>query len=172
MNHQDKGLIALHGRPLVGHVINSLEDQVDDFVISANRNFDQYRQFSAHVIPDATEQNGPLSGIAAALPACKHNLILVVPCDMPFLPNDLADLLLANLNDHKIAVAETQNHLQLVFLMHRSLLSSVQHHLASGHFKILQWVQSCSPAIVSFSNTDAFKNLNSSSDITLAENSG
>ncbi|MDH5710399.1 MAG: molybdenum cofactor guanylyltransferase [Gammaproteobacteria bacterium] len=170
MNHHDKGLVAFKGQPLVSHVISSLKHQIDDFVISANRNFDQYRQFSPHVIPDATEQNGPMSGIAAALPTCKHDLILVVPCDMPYLPNDLVTLLLTNLNNHKMAVAETQNHLQPVFLMHRSLLSGVQHHLASGHFKLLQWIQSCSPAIISFSNADAFKNLNHASDIDQAQN--
>ena len=38
MNGNDKGLIDFNGQPLIAHVINALQNQIDDFVISANRN--------------------------------------------------------------------------------------------------------------------------------------
>ena len=166
MNHSDKGLILFKGRPLVEHIISALEGQVDDFVISANRNIDTYRQLSSTVIADVGDKNGPLSGIAAALPACQHELVLVVPCDMPNLPTDLVEILSANLGEADLSIIEVHNRTQLVFLMRKSLLASVQHQLLSSQYKLMHWVKSCSPAIVDCSNSaEAFLNINSLQDI-------
>ena len=166
MNHADKGLVKFKGRPLIEHVINALQNQVDDFVISANRNLDSYQQFASTVIPDNDEKNGPLSGIAAALPACKHEWVLVVPCDMPYLPDDLVRTLLSGSANSDIAIIEVKHRLQLVFLMNKSLLASVQEHLLSGKHKLMQWVESCSPAIVDCSDAaDAFRNINSAEEL-------
>jgi len=52
VDYSDKGLINFHNKPLVAHVIASIEGQVDDIVISANRNTDQYKLFSLTVISD------------------------------------------------------------------------------------------------------------------------
>ena len=166
MNGEDKGLIDFNGQPLISHVINALQNQVDDFVISANRNIELYQQFSTNVIPDDSEMRGPLSGIAAALPSCKHEWVLIIPCDMPHLPNDLVDKLVAEIDHSEIVIIEVLQRFQLVFLMNKSLLTSVQEHLASGKHKLMQWVTSCSPAIVDYSNSvQAFRNINSVHDL-------
>lgn len=166
VNHADKGLVEFNGKPLVTHVIDALKNQVDDIVISANRNLDLYQQFSPMVIPDDTEKHGPLSGIAAALPACKHDQVLIVPCDMPYLPTSLITTLLADFENSDITIVEVQGRLQLVFLMRQSLLTSVHEHLSSGKYKLMQWVKSCSHSIVDCSDSsDAFKNMNSSHEL-------
>lgn len=166
VNCADKGLIQFNGQSLIEHVITALQNQVDDIVISANRNLEQYKQFSPTVIPDATGNHGPLSGIAAALPACKHELVLVVPCDMPYLPNNLLTRLLADFERHDIAIAEINDRLQLVFLMRKSLLNSVQDHVSSRKYKLMQWVKSCSHSILNFNEMpDSFKNMNSAQQL-------
>ncbi|MDH5389045.1 MAG: molybdenum cofactor guanylyltransferase [Gammaproteobacteria bacterium] len=166
MNGNDKGLIEFNSKPLIAHVINSLQNQVDDFVISANRNVEHYQQFSPDVIPDGCEKHGPLSGIAAALSTCKHEQVLVIPCDMPFLPYDLVKTLITNFEHSDIAIVEVQERLQLVFLMKKSLLTSVQDHLTSGKHKLMQWVGDCSHTTVDFTaSADAFRNINSIQDI-------
>lgn len=162
MNHVDKGLVQFNSLPLIEHVINALQNQVDDFVISANRNFEQYQLFSSTVIPDNDEKHGPLSGIAAALPACKHEQVLVVPCDMPYLPNNLLSTLLTNFKHSNIAIIEVHERQQLVFLMNKSLLPSLQEHLSSGQYKLMQWIKAHSPTIVNCNDmANAFKNINS-----------
>ncbi|MCK5002756.1 MAG: molybdenum cofactor guanylyltransferase [Gammaproteobacteria bacterium] len=162
VGHADKGLIQFNGQSLIAHVITALQNQVDDIVISANRNLEQYKQFSPIVIPDVSGNHGPLSGIAAALPACIHELVLVVPCDMPYLPDNLLTRLLANVEQHDIAIVEIKDRLQLVFLMRKSLLNSAQNHVSSKKYKLMQWVLSCSHTIVNFNETaDSFKNMNS-----------
>ena len=166
MNGKDKGLVDFNGQPLIAHVINALQSQVDDFVISANRNIEHYQQYSSNVIPDDSEKHGPLSGIAAALSACKHERVLVIPCDMPFLPNDLVKTLIASFEHSDIAIVEVQQRFQLVFLMNKSLLTSAQEHLTSGKHKLMQWVGDCSHTIVDFTaSADAFRNINSIQDL-------
>jgi len=166
MNHVDKGLVQFNSLPLIGHVINALQNQVDDFVISANRNFEQYQQFSSTVIPDNGEKHGPLSGIAAALPACKHEHILIVPCDMPYLPGNLLSTLLNNFKHSNIAIIEVHKRQQLVFLMHKSLLPSLREHLSTGQYKLMQWIKTHSPTIVNCNDmAHAFKNINSTHEL-------
>lgn len=166
MNGNDKGLIDFNGQPLIAHVINALQNQVDDFVISANRNIEHYQQYSPNVIPDKSERHGPLSGIAAALPNCKHEQVLVAPCDMPYLPNDLVEKLVTNFEHTDVAIAEVLKRFQLVFVMNRSLLTSIQEHLASDKHKLMQWVGDCSHTTIDFTaSADAFRNINSIQDI-------
>ena len=49
----DKGLITYNDKPLIEHVIDAVSFQVDDIVISANRNIENYQKYSeigrAHV---------------------------------------------------------------------------------------------------------------------------
>ncbi len=166
MNHADKGLVKFKGQPLIQHVINALKNQVDNFVISANRNIDTYQQFASTVIPDNDEKNGPLSGIASALAACQHDQVLVVPCDMPFLPDNLVSTLLTGFEHNDIAIVEIYQRLQLVMLLKKSLLGSVQAHLSSGNHKLIQWVETRSPAIINCNDTAAaFRNINSIDDL-------
>ncbi|MDA3869749.1 MAG: molybdenum cofactor guanylyltransferase [Gammaproteobacteria bacterium] len=165
-HHADKGLVEFDGQPLIAHVMAALKHQVDDVVISANRNFERYRAFSPSVVPDVNEKHGPLSGIVAALPICRHEQVLVVPCDMPFLPDDLLARLLAGYAQHDISIVEVQGRLQLVLLMRKSRLASVQDRLVAGDYRLMQWVKACSPAIVHFDDrAAAFKNINDAHEL-------
>lgn len=167
-NNQDKGLIKLDGAPFVEHVINCVSNQVDDIVISANRNRQAYSEYSSTVVEDHTsEYHGPLSGICAALPLCRHEWVLVVPCDMPYLPDDLTSRLASALDDKQIAVVQANDRMQLVFLMHHSLLPSIETSLDLGHYKTLQWLQSHKHVVVEFrDNHRTFANINSDAELS------
>ena len=52
MNHANKGLKTYRNNPLVSYVINSIASQVDDIVISANRDIEVYQQYGYPVIAD------------------------------------------------------------------------------------------------------------------------
>ena len=45
MGSVDKGLVLLHGRPMVQHVLERLAPQVDDILINANQHADEYAAF-------------------------------------------------------------------------------------------------------------------------------
>jgi molybdopterin-guanine dinucleotide biosynthesis protein A len=163
----DKGLLPYEikngkNKPLVEHVIDAVKNQVDDIAISANRNIEAYKSYSANVIGDATENyQGPLAGIAACLKHCKHELVLVVACDMPNLPGNLVTRLLSEIQNHSISIATVDNHHQLALIIKSNLADSVQQHLDNNQLKLIQWVESVPYKTVSFDDIPAtFVNLN------------
>ncbi|MBE9564982.1 MAG: molybdenum cofactor guanylyltransferase [Proteobacteria bacterium] len=163
----DKGLIPYKDIPLIEHVINAVKNQVDDFVISANRNTETYKRYSANIIGDTTQDyQGPLAGIAACIKYCKHKLILIVACDMPNLPADLTTRLTSEMKNKSISIATVDGHHQLAMIVaingsDADVYDSVQQKLNTKQLKLIQWVESLPYTTVSFDdNPDAFLNLN------------
>ena len=163
---RDKGLIIYKEKPLVQHVIDKFKPQCDEIIISANRNTEEYKAFGYEVIADNSDDfNGPLAGIAASLPACKNDRVLVVPCDMPFLPDDLIETLSPGMKNADLCVAESENRLQLVFLLNKNLLPSLQQSLQRNQLRLMQWLKSQQPATHRFNAPQQFKNFNHSAEL-------
>ena len=168
----DKGLLPYEikngknktgiNKPLIEHVINAVKAQVDDIVISANRNIETYKRYSANVIGDATEDyQGPLAGIAAGLKHCKHERVLVIACDMPRLPANLVTRLLSQVLNHSISIATVDSNHQLALIIKSNLYDSIQQRLNNKQLKLIQWVESVPYSTVSFDDMPgAFVNLN------------
>jgi len=158
----DKGLVNYQDKPLIEHVITAINNQVDDIVISANRNVKTYQQYTAKVISDAAEHyQGPLAGIAACLKHCQHEQVLVIACDMPGLPSDLVERLYTPLQNQDISIATVDNHHQLAMILKQHLSRSIQHCLDNNLLKLIQWVESVPYTTVNFDDVPkAFTNLN------------
>ncbi|MGB3249891.1 MAG: NTP transferase domain-containing protein, partial [Tabrizicola sp.] len=58
----DKALVPLAGRPLIAHVLDRLEPQVERMLVSANGDAARFAGFGCPVVADAAPQ-GPLSGV-------------------------------------------------------------------------------------------------------------
>lgn len=159
---RDKGLILYKNKPLIEHVIATVNKQCRDIVISANRNIESYKQLADKVISDAADAyRGPLAGIAACLPHCQHERALVVACDMPQLPDNLVARLAADSDNYPVSIATVADHHQLAMLINRNLLVSIRQNLDQDQLKLLSWVQSVSFKSVSFDDmAGAFANLN------------
>lgn len=158
---QDKGLLTYKDKTLVQHVIDRVSPQVNEIIISANRNIEEYKRYGYPVISDVAEEyRGPMAGIAAALPYCNNEWVLIVPCDMPFLPDDIVDTLSDDINNTGICIAEYNQRLQLVFFINKKLLPSLTRSLQNDQLRLMQWVNSHHPKIIKFSKNDSFKNLN------------
>ncbi len=165
MGGQDKGLLPLHGRPLVAHLIERLAPQVDELLISANRNLDAYQAFGLPVVSDNLEGfQGPLAGILAALRRVRHPWLLVVPCDTPLVPADLAARLqtAAEAQRRPAAVVHDGERLQpLHLLVSTHLADDLGAWLAGGGRRLESWLERHRPAVADFSDQPhAFVNLN------------
>ena len=167
----DKGLVEIHGRPLVSWIIEVLAPQVDGVLINANRNGDRYRQYGFPVVPDRLpDHQGPLAGIAAVLAEVPPGgAALTVPCDSPSPPADLAARLSAALDagEGDLAVAHDGERLQPVHaLIPATLRVSLDAFLASGGRKVERWLAGHRVAVVDFSDCrDRFINLNHPGDL-------
>ena len=81
---EDKTLVMLDGRPLVGYTVAALRPQVGRLIVSCGRDPGPYRSLGYEVVADAHPGEGPLGGIVSALAAVESEWILVHPGDTPF----------------------------------------------------------------------------------------
>ena len=161
MQNEDKGLALLDGQPLIHHVIERFSPQVTLLLISANRNIHKYRQFADVVLQDVSQENeyqGPMAGISECL---KHLLrtnteadwALVTPCDTPFIPRDLGQVLLSSClsNNSFLAVAFADGRRQILHtLIHRSLWNNLINSYEGGERAMKRWFESQKPDYVHF----------------------
>src|SRR6187551_2251464 len=128
MNGVDKGLVTLHNKPLIQHVIERLKPQVDEILINANREVATYSKLGYRLLQDEKDEFlGPLAGFNMGLQQAQYECVLSVPCDSPLLPHDLAGRLLKGMTEAnaEIAVASSDENTHPVFcLMKRSVLPS------------------------------------------------
>jgi molybdopterin-guanine dinucleotide biosynthesis protein A len=165
MGGQDKGLVQLAGHPLAEHMLRILRPQVARVVISANRNRPLYARFGCAVVSDRIEGfAGPLAGIQTVMIQVESPWYLVLPCDMPLLPDDLRERLAGALQNRNAwvacAVAGTQIH-PTIALLSRSVLVPLTHYLAAGRRKVLSFYESLGLAMVEWKGQSAaFRNFN------------
>jgi molybdopterin-guanine dinucleotide biosynthesis protein A len=169
MGGVDKGLVDLHGRPMVMHVIDTLRPQVGRIIINANRNVDKYEVLGYEVISDIVgDYFGPLAGMASAMQAASTAYVLTVPCDSPMIADDLAVRLYHALEHEKAdaSIAHDGERMHPVFaLLKRDLLPSLQSYLESGERKIDRWLNQHRLAVAYFRDEpEAFLNVNNPDD--------
>jgi molybdopterin molybdotransferase len=181
MGRVDKGLQPFRGATLVEHVLRRLAPQVSIVAINANRNLPQYQAAAgdAPVLPDFIDGfEGPLAGLQVGLQYCPTELLLTAPCDSPFLPADLAERLYAAMRaenaDLAVAVTmekedgatEPYRQLHPVFsLMKASLLPQLDAYLDTGARRMESWYKSLRVAEVLFDDADAFRNINTLTEL-------
>lgn len=162
----DKGLQPLAGKALVAHVLGRIRPQVARVLINCNRNADLYADFGCPLVPDRIAGfPGPLAGLHAALQACETPLLLTVPCDSPFLPDNLATGLYAALGAGDAAIASSGRR-EPVFAMYRcGLLPRLEEFLNAGERKVGQWQSELQCGVADFSGQpEAFRNFNAADD--------
>ena len=174
MDGQDKGLITLHGRPMVDYIIRALQPQAGKLLINANRNAEQYAAFGLPVIEDMLgDYFGPLVGMASGMNATGTTYIVTAPCDSPIIPDNLVETLYHALQENQadISVAHDGERMQPVFALLRcSLLPSLLAYLNEGGRKIDSWYGQQQLALADFSaSADTFLNLNTPEDKVILE---
>lgn len=136
----DKGLLMLQGFTLVQHVLQRVQPQVANVIISANRNQSQYAELTAcNVIPDQIDDfAGPLAGILAAMQVVTTPFLAVVPCDAPEVHSQLFQRLYTALSQAgaDLSVAHDGVRLQPLFaILKTDLHRALNDFLAAGERK-------------------------------------
>ncbi len=169
MNGADKGLLIMGGVSLAERAIKRISPQVEELLISANRNIDFYSKYG-QVVSD--EGWGPLSGLRQGMLAAGCDLILCLPCDTPFFPEDLVRRLKGALlkSGAQIAIPETQGKTHQAFMLCRKdLLENLSGFLEGGGRKVMDWQKRSHCISVTFPDEKAFHNINTPEDLRLAE---
>lgn len=174
MDGRDKGLLTLRGHPLVEWVARRLAPQVGTLAISANRNLEAYAALGCPVVTDELPDHpGPLAGILAAGGRLNAEWLLVVPCDLPFLPDDLVERLLGAATAQGLTAvyaAEPEREHYAVMLIHRDRLADMAEHVAAGGRQVRAWLAAQGARGVMFPAAGAaFFNINTPEDLEQAE---
>lgn len=177
---RDKGLLPLHGKPVVEHVLSILLPQCDEVLIIANRNQDRYARYARVIGDEVPDHAGPLAGIVAALALVGRepqsfdgfDWLLTAPVDCPDPPPGLFARLHASLKtspDALCAYARDEHKLQPLFALYslqfrEKLLGSAREAL-NIHASPLRWHMELEAVAVDFTDqAEAFHNLNTPED--------
>ncbi|MGL4860897.1 MAG: molybdenum cofactor guanylyltransferase MobA [Enterobacteriaceae bacterium] len=163
MGGKDKGLVCFSDKPLYQHVLARLQPQVNTIVISANRHQQEYQLAGYPVIADSmANYPGPLAGMLTGLQHSATEWILVVPCDTPFLPMDLAQRLWQQKGDALIACAGDGERVHpTMVLMHRSVEPALSLYLQQGERKVMLFFSQQNAAVIHFpQDPQSFRNIN------------
>lgn len=166
----DKTLLPVLGRPLVRYTIEALAQQVGRIVLSCGRDPGPYAALGHTVIADATPGDGPLGGVASALPAVESDWILVHPGDTPFPDHRLVARLGPTADSRGVAVPRTGDQRQnLVLLLSRTMAGELTAYYSSGGRAIRRWLDELAVEGVDMSDVaDSFFNVNTPADLATA----
>lgn len=168
MGGADKGLVEYQGRPLIEWALAALVPQVDELVISANRNLDVYAAYGHRVLPDPLpDYPGPLAGVLAAMQAVAADWLLVAPCDTPHLPTDLVSRLLgaAQRENAPLAVAADDARVHhSCFIVRTDQRDNLAAYLARGERAVRHWQAGLGATTAQF-DAACFANFNQPQDL-------
>ncbi|MEW6598532.1 MAG: molybdenum cofactor guanylyltransferase [Pseudomonadota bacterium] len=167
-----KPLLRLDGQRLIDRSLDLARGFGRDVVIVA-RTPDQVEPVDAPVILDAPDIEGPLGGLAAALRAglaSDAQTVLTVPCDMPFLPGDLAQRLIAGLSGFANAVmaAHEEQLFPVCAVWRTDTVRQLDAYVASGRRSLRGFAEYCGATTVRWPSLYGgnFANVNSLEDLS------
>lgn len=168
---QDKTLVPLSGRPLVSYAVDGLAPQVGRLVLSCGRDPEPYAALGHTVVSDARPGDGPLGGIASALPFVETDWILVHPGDTPFPDHGLVARLGPTADVRGVAVPRTGSQRQhLVLLLSRSMADELAAYYEGGGRAAREWLDELGVEDVDMSDVaGSFFNVNTPADLAEAD---
>ena len=94
----DKGVLELHGKPLINHMIDAVKDLVDEIIVVTNsqERADTYAEVvssEVRFVIDVCESEGPLIGALTGLEAANGEYSALLPFDSPFVSPEVLSLL-------------------------------------------------------------------------------
>jgi len=167
-----KALRLLAGSTLIDRALAIARSWSSEVLVMARQ---PIAGLDAPVLPDESAIAGPLGGLVAALRharASDADRLLTLPCDMPFLPNDLPDRLGAGVGDAQAALAMSGSQVHPVCGLWRlEALDSIDSFLASGRRSLRGFAEAVGCVAIEWAcdPIDPFFNVNSADDLAWAE---
>jgi molybdopterin-guanine dinucleotide biosynthesis protein A len=135
----DKSALVVAGRTILEHQVAELSQITDDLLLvggpAPSANLTGVRH-----VPDLVPGCGPLSGLHAALSAARASVVVVVACDMPFVPAPLLRYFLALVNGSDrpdLVVPRTERgYHPLCAAYTRACLEPISRRLADGRLRV------------------------------------
>jgi molybdenum cofactor guanylyltransferase len=169
-----KPLLRLSGERLIDHALRQAA-RWSDAVAVAVRDPAQVAPVDVPIIIDEPDIPGPLAGLVSALrfgADTGRELLLTIPADMPFLPGNLLDRLIAEIGDTAASLASSGGHLHPVCgLWRTSALDQLGRYLGGERRSLKGFAALVGSHTVDWAATlfDPFLNINTADDLAQAE---
>jgi molybdopterin-guanine dinucleotide biosynthesis protein A len=169
-----KPLTKLGGKTLVERAFERAGNWSNCTVVSL-RSADQVEPLGLPWIVDVPGIDGPLAGLASALEWARRqgaNALLTIPCDMPFLPDELPQRLIAGIGEMGAAIAASGGNLHPVCgLWRTAALAEISAYCSSGKRSLQGFARHIGFAEVEWPSepSNPFFNINSPADLATAE---
>jgi molybdopterin-guanine dinucleotide biosynthesis protein A len=169
-----KPLRRLAGGTLLDHVLRQARAWSADVRVAV-RDPRQVGEVGAPLVADDPAVIGPLGGLAAALRvarAADRAAVLTLPCDAPFLPDDLCRRLQDAIGGRMVAVAASGGQVHPVCALWRAdALDRLPDYLATGRRSLRGFAEAAGQTVVEWPSVpiDPFFNVNSADDLDRAE---
>ena len=154
-----KALLELHGQTLLARVIARFQSHTEPLLISCESDTGDFHDYGLTVVPDLLPGfRGPLTGLYSALQLLadrgQNTGLVLLPCDTPFVPQNLVQTLLDTVHDDhdSVAVVSYQGVLQPTFSLWQTHhlpvirdavlnqgMGGLKHVLTSLPYNVVQW---------------------------------
>jgi molybdopterin-guanine dinucleotide biosynthesis protein A len=125
---EDKARFIYQGRPLMAHVLASLEGAAERLIVAKA----PYPEFAVPTVLDLYRGASPLSGLCTALSVAQRDWVALAACDLPFLTADYWQILLSYATTCDAVIVKRQERLEpLAALYHRRILPVAQVQLST-----------------------------------------
>lgn len=106
---QDKGSMIIRGKPMIKHILSTLNHQIDEAIIvlnDSNRiarygefiNPDDY-SYRMEFAEDKIKNKGPMPGIMTGLELISGDYALIMPCDSPYISKSYIETIFKEIDD-------------------------------------------------------------------------
>jgi len=139
---RDKALFDFQGRPLIACVIDAFSGTARRIIVSVSPGtstaFMEALGDSVVLVEDDSPFEGPLVGLSKAVELVTEDIVLLAPCDMPFLDAALYRLLLVRMDEHEAAMPFLNGYLEPIVGAYRtaSLRKAAKNAVSRGERKL------------------------------------
>ena len=148
---QDKGSMIIQDKPMIKHILSTLNHHIDEAIIVLNdkSRVDRYSEFinsndysyQITFLEDKIKNKGPLPGIMTGLGKINSNYALVLPCDSPYVSEKYIETIFSQIDVNyqapkpiaiKIPVVEKAKSVVIIMTIENRIIARVEHILSES----------------------------------------
>lgn len=170
-----KAARMLDGKPLIEHMLNKAGFYSDIIAVAGARRGDMECPPNVTFLADEDDGAGPIAGLASALAFAAsggNDLVLTLPCDTPFLPDNLLHKLQTAMGDAHVAIPHCQGGLHPACGLWRvHAAKSLGVYLAQGRRSLIGFAEAVGFVAAEWMAEpfDPFFNINTPEELAAAE---
>ena len=183
---QDKGSMIIQDKPMIKHILSTLNHQINEAIIVLNdeSRIARYSEFiDPHdysfkllFVEDEIKNQGPMPGIMTGLRKIDSEYALILPCDSPYVSADFINTIFAEIDDDYHAIVpyhDTENKLKTSEPLHsiynKNIIPQIEKLISEDVLHIKGLIEKIDTKFILIDNKKIekkeFRNLNRPEDV-------